>query len=210
MIVGYRELIYTLVQERERLRSLLGNFESTEEAEPQNDQIPASCCGVVQVQNNTMTPEEEEELKRKEEILDRIQEYRIKEAKYRIRVDQIYNLVGHARLMNNRANRGSNEEAKQTEEHKIQYIQDTILIRYLMNYYENQFKDITSSYYPECRLLERRVEFQNAIRLLTNSMREIRLEDYFMQYVSIAWYNTRISRSATNYRNAIKMYYFTI
>lgn len=189
MTIGYRELIWLIINERKRLQDNLKI--KVEEEEQKTASSSWLCCGSTTIENV-----EEDENTKTDEIKNRIDTYTINEAKYRLRVDQIYRSisVNYTTFSPESIIRGD----------------QAILIRYLSNYYNNPFNNQELLYYPKCRMIESEDDFVNTIVMLTEAISDERLNLGFLHYASIAWFNTVINRSATSYKNAIRMYYFAI
>ena len=193
MIIGYSELLWMVIAERTRLENNLQIKDQEEQKEIQTRRSCLMCCASA---SETVDEEEKEPEVTTGSIKQAIDDYKAKEAIYRIRLNQIY------KSMNSNPSRFITQSFDGPDQ--------ILLLRYLASDYRNPFRDLRYLYYPRCRVLLTPVDLKVAIDIMNNALRIDELNFGFLHYATIAWYNTRISRSATYYRNAIRMYYFAV
>ena len=196
MIIGYRELMWTLIEQRGKLEDNLKTYQlqnENENAEQNNTWTSSLWAGGASIIEES--DENKEDKEKIAKTIERIDDYKIREAKYRLRADEIFFEVDF-----------TNNKHQTRREIRTKFM----IVRYLLNYAQNRFRDLSLAFMPRWRLLENQGDITNTIRILSSWLVNEHLNLGFSHYASIANLNASISRSATFYRNAITMYYFAI
>ena len=124
--------MWTLIEQRQKLEDNLKTYQLQNENTDQSNTWAPS----LWTENASIIEESDQHKDEKEKIartIERIDDYKIREAKYRLRADEIFFEVD---FTNNK-----NQTSDQTRT-------KFMIVRYLLNYAQNRFRDLTLAFVP--------------------------------------------------------------